>query len=285
MTADQPHPATTPTNGADERPPALEVEALSVDIGDRRLVDDAHFRLHPGQRLGVIGESGSGKSLTALSLLGMLPPGSRTTGSVRLGGRELLGLPEAQWARLRGSSIAMVFQDAVASLNPLVRVQRQIAAPLRTHRGMRSSEARAAARELLSRVGFPEPARVARCAPPQLSGGQRQRVALAMALACRPTVLVADEPTTALDVTVQAEILDLLDEVTSGDDGPALLFISHDLPVVAQLCSRVAVMHEGAVVDDTSVRELVHRPQHPRTAALVDSALALNDDADREVTT
>ncbi|MHA6799993.1 ABC transporter ATP-binding protein [Bounagaea algeriensis] len=258
-----------------DRAPVLDVAGLSVDIGGRRLVDDVHLQLLPGQRLGLIGESGSGKSLTALSLLGLLPPKARTTGSLLLHGREVARLPESEWRRLRGARIAMVFQDAVSALNPLVRVQRHIAEPLRKHRGMAGPRARTRARALLHRVGFSDAERAARCTPAQLSGGQRQRVALAMALACRPAVLVADEPTTALDVTVQAEILQLLADVTGGEDGPALLLISHDLPVVAQLCSTVMVMHEGAVVERGALTEMLRGPRHPRTAALVDSARQL----------
>ena len=271
------------TRAADptSRAPILDVAGLSVDIGGRRLVDDVHLQLLPGQRLGLIGESGSGKSLTGLSLLGLLPPKARTSGSVLLRDQEVSQLPESAWRRLRGAGIAMVFQDAVSSLNPLVRVQRQVSEPLRQHRGMAGPRARAQARALLRRVGFPAPERVARCTPAQLSGGQRQRVALAMALACRPAVLVADEPTTALDVTVQAEILQLLAEVTGGDDGPALLLISHDLPVIAQLCPTVMVMCAGAVVDRGVLTEMLRDPQHPRTAALVDSARQLESAQDR----
>lgn len=171
--------------------------------------------------------------------------------------------------------MAMVFQDSLSALNPLVRIGRQVAEPLRRHGGLSRSDARAAMIGLLERVRFTDPERVARCRPPELSGGQRQRVALAMALACRPAVLIADEPTTALDVTVQAEVLDLLADVVAEEDGPALLFVSHDLPVVAQLCENVMVMDGGSIVEHAAVAELVRDPQHPRTVELVSSALEL----------
>ena len=262
-------------SGTERDRPVLEVEGLAVDIRGRRVVDGVDFRLGRGERRGLIGESGSGKSLTGLALLGLLPVGARVSGSVRFGDEELLGLPESRFGQLRGASIAMVFQDALSALNPLVKVGRQVAEPLRRHRGLSRSEAGAAAIEMLARVRFADPERAARCCPPQLSGGQRQRVALAMALACRPTVLVADEPTTALDATVQAEILALFADIADGDDAPALLFISHDLAVVAQLCSTAMVMHAGTIVEHSPMTELVRAPQHPRTVELVESALAL----------
>ncbi|GAA0544240.1 ABC transporter ATP-binding protein [Saccharopolyspora erythraea] len=261
--------------GAEHDRPVLEVEGLTVELGGRRVVDGVDFRLGRGERRGVIGESGSGKSLTGLALLGLLPTGARAGGSVRFDGEELLGLPESRRAQFRGASIAMVFQDALSALNPLVRVGRQVAEPLRRHRGLARSEAHAAAIEMLARVGFSDPERAVRCCPPQLSGGQRQRVALAMALACRPAVLVADEPTTALDVTVQADILALLTDIADGDDAPALLFISHDLAVVAQLCSSAMVMHNGTIVEHAPMTDLIRAPQHPQTVELVESALSL----------
>ncbi len=263
--------------GAPERrrAPALEVEGLTVELDARRVVDGVDFRLARGERRGLIGESGSGKSLTALALLGLLPAGAAASGSVRLEGTELFRLPEAHLAKLRGASMTMMFQDSLSALNPLVRVERQVAEPLRWHGGLSRSEARGAARDLLRRVRLTDAERVARCYPPQLSGGQRQRVALAAALACRPAVLVADEPTTALDVTVQAEILDLLADVVTEEDGPALLFVSHDLPVVARLCEAAMVMHGGSVVENAAVTELIRAPRHPHTVELVSSALAM----------
>lgn len=257
------------------RGPVLDVEGLTVELGGRRVVDGVNFHLARGERRGLIGESGSGKSLTGLSLLGLLPAGAAVSGSVRFEGTELLGLPESRLARLRGASMAMVFQDSLSALNPLARVGRQVAEPLRRHGGLSRAEARQAVLAQLERVRFADPERVARSYPPQLSGGQRQRVALAMALACRPAVLIADEPTTALDVTVQAEILDLLADVAAEQDGPALLFVSHDLPVVARLCESAMVMHGGSVVEHAAVAELVRTPRHSHTAELVSNALAL----------
>lgn len=259
------------------RPPPLQVQGLTVDLDGHRVVDHVDLALSPGQRHGVIGASGSGKSITALSLLGLLPPGARVRGSVRVHGREMLGQLEAQWAQLRGSTITTVFQDAVSGLNPLVRVERHVSEPLRGRIGTSRAAARAEVDAVLSRVGFSDPRRVARSRPPELSGGQRQRVAIAMALACRPDVLIADEPTTSLDVTAQAGILRLLAEVTGGNDGPALLFISHDLPVLAQLCGDLSVLDRGAIVECGPVREVLRNPRHPRTAELVDSARAFDD--------
>lgn len=241
------------------------------------LVDGVDLRLRPGERLGLIGESGSGKSLTALALLGLLPPGCTAEGSVRLDGRELLGLDERWLRRIRGSGMTMVFQDALSALNPLVRVGRQIAEPFRRHQGMSAGEAGRAAVELLGTVGIPRPREAARAHPPQLSGGQRQRVCIAMALACRPQVLIADEPTTALDVTVQAEILALFDRVLGSESvpGPALLLITHDLAVVSRVCEEISVMHEGRIVENGPASALLHDPQHAYTRALLADARAV----------
>lgn len=282
MSAEQKPPAAGPL----DPPPAAQLEGLTIDLDGRRAVDGVDLSLSPGRRHGLIGASGSGKSLTGLSLLGLLPPTARVRGSVRVGGQEMLGRPEAQWAQLRGRTITAVFQDAVSGLNPLVRIGRQVREPLGRRSASSRAEVRAEVEQLLARVGFTDPGRVARCRPPELSGGQRQRVAIAMALACRPHLLIADEPTTSLDVTAQAEILRLLAEVTCGQDGPALLLISHDLPVIAQLCSDLSVLHDGAIVERGPVDEVVCDPQHPRTADLVDSARALDDAlprADRQV--
>ena len=189
---------------------ALEVDGLVVDIGGRRVVDGVSFEIADGGRLGVIGESGSGKTLTALSIVGLAPDVATVSGSVRFDGQELLGWPDRRYAELRGDRIAMVFQDPRTALNPVMRVGRQISEPLRLHRGLGRRSAAVVAEELCERVGLPDPERIVRAYPHQLSGGQRQRVGIAMALACRPTLLIADEPTTALDVTVQAEIMELL---------------------------------------------------------------------------
>ncbi len=236
------------------------------------------FTLAPGERVGLIGESGSGKSLTALALTGLLPEGVRATGSVRLAGvdHDLVGASEQRLAAVRGAAMTMVFQEPMSALNPSMRVGDQVAEVMLLHRTQPDRRsARAAAVKLLDRVRLPEPERMARAYPHQLSGGQRQRVMIAIALANGPSVLLADEPTTALDVTVQAQVLELiLDGVA--ERGAALLFITHDLAVVATVCERVMVMYGGRVVESGSVREVFTRPRHPYTQGL----LAASDLAD-----
>lgn len=213
----------------------------------------------PHERVGLIGESGSGKSLTALSVLGLLPEGLSATGSVRLDDRELLGASEKELSRLRGNGMAMVFQEPMTALNPAMRIGRQVTEPFRVH-GRRGRPAE----ELLAAVGLPD---VARAYPHQLSGGQRQRVVLAIALANDPALLICDEPTTALDVTVQAQILGLIRERLSGMS--SLLFITHDLAVVAQMCDRVLVMLDGSIVEHGSTREVLTAPKHSYTQRLL----------------
>jgi peptide/nickel transport system ATP-binding protein len=257
-------------------PPVLAVDGLTVVTGGgRRVVDDVSFTLRAGERLGVIGESGSGKSLTALAVAGLLAPGLTAEGSVRLSGTEVIGAPEAALNRLRGSAVSLVFQEPLSSLDPLMRVGRQIAGPLRRHRGLRGAALHAAVLDLMREVALPEPERLARSFPHEMSGGQRQRVAIAMALACSPAVLIADEPTTALDVTVQAEILDLLLRVVR-EHRTALVFVSHDMAVVSQVAERVLVMRTGAVVEEGDVADVITAPRHPYTRSLVDSARALD---------
>ncbi|ASO21719.1 ABC-type glutathione transport system ATPase component [Actinoalloteichus hoggarensis] len=252
----------------------LEVRGLTVRRRDgTELIAGVDLDLAAGERLGIVGESGSGKSLTALAVAGLLPEGMTVSGSVRLDGVELLGLPEREMTRVRGAGVAMVFQEPLTALDPLMRVGRQIAGPLRGHRGLGRREAEAEAVELCRRVRLPDPAESARAYPHQLSGGQRQRVALAVALACRPRLLIADEPTTALDVTVQAEILELITESVASE-GAGLLFISHDLPVIASVGDRIAVMRDGAVVEQGEVEPVLAAPRHPYTRELLTSAVA-----------
>ena len=212
----------------------LQVEHLTVDIGGNRVVDDVSFAVDRGERLGIIGESGSGKTLSALSIIGLAPDVATVTGSVVLDGIELLGRSDRELARIRGDGIAMVFQNPMTSLNPVMRVGRQISEPLRIHQGLSRSEAAEVALDWCRRVGLPDPDRAVNAYPHQLSGGQRQRVGIAIALACSPALLIADEPTTALDVTVQSDVLTLLDTLIA-DEGTALVFITHDIALVSEV--------------------------------------------------
>ncbi|WP_290060037.1 ABC transporter ATP-binding protein [Amycolatopsis solani] len=232
---------------------------LSVrGLGVSSLVRDVSFEIGAGERVGLIGESGSGKSLTALSIMGLLPEELPASGSVALNGRELLGMSEKDLSRLRGDELAMVFQEPMTALNPAMRVGRQVTEPGRIHGRRHRAE------DLLAAVGL---AGTARAYPHQLSGGQRQRVVLAMALANEPSLLICDEPTTALDVTVQAQILALIKTALSRES--ALLFISHDLAVVASVCERVLVMLDGEIVEAGSTREVLTAPKHEYTRKLL----------------
>jgi len=259
----------TSTRGADE--PLLEVRDLRVSLptarGPAEAVRGAAFTLARGETLGLVGESGCGKSVTALALMGLLPEGATVRGSVRFGARELVGLDDAAMCRLRGDRIAMVFQEPMTSLNPLHTVGRQVAEPLRLHRGLDAAAARAEAIALLERVGLPDARRRVDAYPHQLSGGQRQRVTIAMALACGPDLLIADEPTTALDVTIQGQILDLIAELVA-ERGMALILISHDLGVIAENVDRMMVMYGGTVVEQGPTTEVFRRHAHPYTRGL-----------------
>ncbi|SEM46611.1 ATP-binding cassette domain-containing protein [Nonomuraea pusilla] len=257
----------------------LEVAGLSVRRADGRdLVRDLSFSLAPGERLGLIGESGSGKSLTALAVMGLLPAGMTAHGSVLLDGTQMVGTPDRKLNRVRGRAAAVVFQEPLTALDPLMRVGRQLAWPIRRRRGLRGAALRAAVQDALAEVRLPE--RVAAAYPHEISGGQRQRAAIAMALACEPAVLIADEPTTALDVTVQSEVLALLDGLVAGR-GMALLFITHDLAVVADVADRVVVLKDGSMVESGRTRDIVREPRHAYTRSLVDSAWALEGELDR----
>jgi ABC-type microcin C transport system duplicated ATPase subunit YejF len=261
----------------------VEVTDLTVHIGQKKVLDGIGFTLDAGERLGLIGESGSGKSLTALAILGLLPEGARVSGSVRLDGAELLGLGDRAMSKIRGERIAMVFQEPLSALNPLMRVGKQIAEPLRLHRGLSRRRALAEAVELAGQVGLPDPDRAVRAFPHQLSGGQRQRVGIAIALACAPALLIADEPTTALDVTVQAEILELLRELMA-KRGTALLFITHDLAVLAQVVQRVLVLGDGSLLEHGTLHDILRTPSHPYTRKLLDVARAASFTREREAT-
>jgi peptide/nickel transport system ATP-binding protein len=250
----------------------LEIRDLRVHFpaahGLARAVDGVSFALGAQQTLGLVGESGCGKSATALALLRLHPPAVRVSGSVRFDGVSLLELPEDRLTSIRGRGLAMVFQEPAASLNPIYSLGRQVAEAVRLHQRLRRRTAWSAALDLLRLVQLAEPERVARQYPHEVSGGMQQRVAIALALAGRPRLLVADEPTTALDVTVQAEILTLLRQLRA-QFGMALLLITHDLDVVAQMADTVAVMYAGQIVERGPAREVFRRPLHPYTAALL----------------
>ncbi len=227
-----------------------------------------NFTLERGQTLGLIGESGCGKSLTALALMGLLPEGARLQGALHFDGQDLAQLDEPAWCRLRGRRIAMVFQEPMTALNPLHTIGRQVAEPLRLHLGLSAAEARARALALLERVQLPQAAQRLDAYPHQLSGGQRQRVVIAIALACGPALLVADEPTTALDATLQHEVLQLLLRLVQ-EDGMALLLISHDLALMARSVQRLAVMYAGRFVEQGDTAQVLANPAHPYTQGLL----------------
>lgn len=255
--------------------PLLEISDLAVTfpVGRREInvVDGVSLSVQKGETVGVVGESGSGKSMTALSILRLLPaPGRVSRGTIRLEGQDLLALPEKAMREVRGGKVAMIFQDPMTSLNPVFTVGDQIAESVRLHRDLRGSAAWAEAVAALKRVHIPDAERRAKQFPYELSGGMRQRVMIAMALACRPTLLLADEPTTALDVTVQAQILALLAELRR-ETGMGVLFITHDLAVVAETCDRVVVMYSGRVMEAADVRTLFRSPAHPYTQGLLAS--------------
>jgi peptide/nickel transport system permease protein len=252
----------------------LAVEGLEVRFaargGDVAAVRGVDLAIGPGERVGLVGESGSGKSVTALSVLGLVPtpPGRITGGRIVFAGDDLVQAPLSRLTEVRGRRIAMVFQDPASSLNPLMPVGDQIAEAVRRHDGLSPRAAWKRAVDMLGRVRLPDPARLAKARPHELSGGMRQRVVIAMALACEPDLILADEPTTALDVTTQAQVLDLLTELCRAQ-GSGLILISHDIAVVAQTCERAAVMYAGELVEMGSVGALVRAPLHPYTQALI----------------
>jgi peptide/nickel transport system ATP-binding protein len=252
---------------------SLEVTDLRVVIDGRAVVDGVSFRVEDGERVGLIGESGSGKSLTALAILGLLPDGAVATGSVRVDGEEVVGAPDRDVARLRGSRVGIVFQEPRSSFNPIRSIGRQLADPVRRLDGASRSEAAARAVELARLVRLPDPDALVRRYPHQVSGGQLQRAAIALALAGGPRLLIADEPTTALDVTIQAEILDLFDRLVS-ELGTGLLFITHDLAVLRRIADRAVVLQNGTIVEDGTVDDLVNRPRTELVRRLVASARA-----------
>ncbi|HEY6245204.1 MAG TPA: ABC transporter ATP-binding protein [Pyrinomonadaceae bacterium] len=260
----------------------LEVNNLRTHFPTRRglvrAVDGVSFYLDRGELLGLVGESGCGKSMTALSVMRLIaPPGKIVEGEILFDGQDLLKLSDAEMRQMRGDDIAMIFQDPMTSLNPVFTVGEQIAEALRLHRNLSKKEAKRAAIEAMREVAIPDPARRIDDYPHQLSGGMRQRVMIAMALACNPKLLIADEPTTALDVTIQAQILELLDELRKQRE-LAVLLITHDLGVVAEVADRVAVMYTGRIVEESPVDELFARPKHPYTEGLLRSVPKLTSE-------
>jgi peptide/nickel transport system ATP-binding protein len=249
----------------------LEIDDLTVILstarGPAKAVHGVSLALDRGETLGLVGESGSGKSMTALAILGLLPEGARTSGRVRFEGRDLLTLDEAELCRVRGDRIGVVFQEPMTALNPLHSIGHQVAETLMLHRGMSAGASRREAIRLLDRVGIPDAARRVDAYPHQFSGGQRQRVTIAIALACGPDLLIADEPTTALDVTIQRQILDLIAGLVE-EDGMALILISHDLGVIAENVERTLVMYGGALVEEGQTPEVFATSAHPYTQGL-----------------
>lgn len=256
--------------------PLLDIQQLAVSFdtyaGEVKAVDKVSFQVFPGEAVGLVGESGCGKSVTAHAVMGLIPmpPGRIVEGKVLFNGNDLLQKQEREMQQIRGNRLAMIFQDPMTSLNPVLTVGLQIAEALQLHRGMDRGAALARAAELLGMVGIPSPAARVKDYPHQFSGGMRQRAMIAMALACGPQLLIADEPTTALDVTIQAQILDVLKEMQNKMN-TAIVLISHDLGVIAGLCSRVIVMYAGRIAEAGAAGDIFHNPQHPYTQALLKS--------------
>jgi len=265
-------------------PPLLSVSSLRIAFGRHEAVRGISFDIAPGETLGLVGESGSGKSATALAMMRLLPPGATVSGSMRLCGEDLLTLHEDAMRRHRGSSVAMIFQEPMTALNPVMKVGRQIAEALLAHAPHTPRrEVRERVLAAMREVGLPDPDRRCNDSPHQFSGGQRQRIVIAMALMNKPRLVIADEPTTALDVTVQAQVLELL-KTLRAEHGCAMLFISHDLAVVAQVADRVAVMRHGEIVEQGSVRQVMTQPQHEYTRGLLASSPSMTTDRELPLT-
>ncbi|HIA48124.1 MAG TPA: ABC transporter ATP-binding protein [Candidatus Hydrogenedentes bacterium] len=267
--------------------PLLRLTDVSVsfptDRGVVRAVESVSLEIDAGETLAVVGESGSGKSITALSLLRLIPePGTIDQGSIEFEGQDLLTLNRSSMRAIRGNRIAMIFQEPMSSLNPVVTIGKQVAEPFRLHRRMSKKKALDAAIELLAKVAIPDPASRMNSYPHEFSGGMRQRVMIAMALACQPKLIIADEPTTALDVTVQSQILALLKDLTRELDS-ALLLITHDLGIVARYADRVAVMYGGRIIETASARDLYRNPRHPYTQGLLASVPRLDDESGKRL--
>lgn len=265
----------------------LEVDNLQTHFatpdGVVRAVEGLSFHIEAGETLGIVGESGCGKSVTSMSILRLIPePPGKIAGAIRFEGRDLLKVSEQEMRDIRGNAISMIFQEPMTSLNPVLTVGKQIGETVRLHQGMNAKDAEAKAVEMLTLVGIPAPGRRVREYPHQLSGGMRQRVVIAMALACNPRLLIADEPTTALDVTIQAQILDLMRDLKTRL-GSAIMLITHDLGVVAEMAQRVVVMYAGRKVEEAPVNEIFARPMHPYTRGLLGAVPKLGASLDEDV--
>lgn len=282
-TAKAPLGKTSPHPDSAVQEPILSVQDLhtefAADYGLVRAVNGVSFDLYPGETLGIVGESGSGKSVTSVSVLGLIPspPGRISGGRILYKGKDLVGMGDEELGRIRGKDISMIFQDPMTSLNPLMRIGEQVSEALELHRNLDRKAARAKAVEMLAAVGIPDPARRATEYPHQFSGGMRQRVMIAMALSCEPDILIADEPTTALDVTIQAQILDLVRNL-GRERKTAVIMITHDLGVVAGTCDRVCVMYAGRIVEQGPVDDLFREPLHPYTQGLLASIPRIDTD-------
>ena len=267
------------------RSPLLEVRNLRVEFPTRRgtlvAVDDVSLSIQPGEVLGVVGESGAGKSMTGAAVIGLLePPGRIAAGEVKLNGLRIDNLPYEELRRIRGREIGAIFQDPLTSLNPLYTIGRQLVETITTHLNMSSAQARARAIDLLAATGIPAPERRIDHYPHQFSGGMRQRVVIALALAAEPKLVIADEPTTALDVSIQAQIIALLKKLCR-DHGTAVMLVTHDMGVIAETADRVAVMYAGRIAEIGPVADVIHRPQHPYTAGLMGSIPTFAEGTDR----
>ncbi|MFK4304802.1 MULTISPECIES: ABC transporter ATP-binding protein [unclassified Paenibacillus] len=264
----------------------LEVTNLRTEFktaaGTIRAVDGVDLSVGKGETLGIVGESGCGKSITSLSIMQLLPKGlgKVAAGEVRFNGENILDYSERKMRSIRGNEMAMIFQEPMTSLNPVFKIGKQIAESARYHHGVSKHKAKDMAVEMLIKVGIPRPEKVAVSYPHELSGGMRQRVMIAMAMVCNPKLLIADEPTTALDVTIQAQILDLMRDLQKSE-GTSILMITHDLGVVAEMCDRVVIMYAGQVVEETDVKTLFKDPKHPYTQSLLASLPQLNSDQER----
>ena len=265
--------------------PLLEVKNLRVEFPTRRgtlvALDDISFDIAPGEILGVVGESGAGKSLTGSAIIGLLdPPGRVASGEIRFDGRRIDNLPYAEMRKVRGRQIGAIFQDPLTSLNPLYTIGRQLVETIQTHLPVNAAEARKRAVRLLEETGIPAAEARIDQYPHQFSGGMRQRVVIALALAAEPKLIVADEPTTALDVSIQAQIISLLKRLCK-DHGAAVMLVTHDMGVIAETCDRVAVMYAGRIAEIGPVHDVIHSPAHPYTAGLMGAIPAMDDDRER----